>query len=126
VDQAGIQRVVAAERDAERHPEVMPHYNPGFDIISRDDSGWILRHIEVKSTSGPWDDMGVGLSRTQFDFARQNRETFWLYVVEYALDDQQARVLRIADPAGRRKNSASTAPGQCSAMMIIRKIDPCR
>lgn len=101
VDQAGIQRVVDAERAAGRHPEVMPHHNPGFDIISRDGSGQVLRHIEVKSTSGAWDDMGVGLSRTQFDFARQNPGTFWLYVVEHALDDGQARVLRIADPAGR-------------------------
>jgi Domain of unknown function (DUF3883) len=101
VDQAGIQRVVNAERAAGRHPEVMPHHNPGFDVISRDGSGQVLRHIEVKSTSGAWDDMGVGLSRTQFDFGQQNPETFWLYVVEHALDDGQARVLRIADPANR-------------------------
>ena len=101
VDQAGIQRVIDAERAAGRHPEVMPHHNPGFDIIARDGSGQILRHIEVKSTSGAWDDMGVGLSRTQFDFAQQNPETFWLYVVEHALNDGQARILRIASPAGR-------------------------
>ncbi|MGO9082600.1 MAG: DUF3883 domain-containing protein [Streptosporangiaceae bacterium] len=101
MDRAGIKWVVDAERAAGRHPEVMPHHNPGFDIISRDGSGQVLRHIEVKSTSGAWDDIGVGLSRTQFDFARQNPGTFWLYVVEHALDDGQARVLRIADPAGR-------------------------
>ena len=41
VDQAGIQRVVDAERAAGRHPEVMPHHNPGFDIISRDGLGQI-------------------------------------------------------------------------------------
>lgn len=45
--------------------------------------------------------MGVGLSHTQFEFAQRHRGTFWLYVVEYALDDKQGRVLRIADPAGR-------------------------
>ena len=101
VDQAGIRRVVAHERAEGRHPEVMPHENPGYDIIARDGTGRILRHIEVKSISGIWDDMGVGLSRTQFDFALQHRDTFWLYVVEYALDDKRARVLRIADPAGR-------------------------
>ena len=101
VDQAGVRRVVEVERAAGRRPEVMPHDNPGFDVISRDESGRILRHIEVKSTSSAWDDMGVGLSRTQFDFAMQHRDTFWLYVVEHALDDERARVLRIADPAGR-------------------------
>ena len=101
VDQAGVRRVDEVERAAGRRPEVMPHDNPGFDVISRDESGQISRHIEVKSTSSAWDDMGVGLSRTQFDFAMQHRDTFWLYVVEHALDDEHARVLRIADPAGR-------------------------
>jgi hypothetical protein len=101
VDQAGVRRVVDHERAKGRHPEVMPHENPGYDIIARDGTGRILRHIEVKSISGIWDDMGVGLSRTQFDFALQHRDTFWLYVVEFALDDERARVLRIADPAGR-------------------------
>jgi hypothetical protein len=101
VDQAGVRRVVAHEHAEGRHPEVMPHENPGFDIISRDDESQILRHIEVKSISGAWDDMGVGLTRTQFEFAQQHPDTFWLYVVEFAIDDQRARLLRIADPAGR-------------------------
>jgi len=101
VDRAGVRRVVDHERAAGRHPEVMPHENPGFDVLSRGVTGRVLRHIEVKSVSGAWDDMGVGLTRTQFQFAQQHRDTFWLYVVEHALDDERARVLRIADPAGR-------------------------
>jgi Domain of unknown function (DUF3883) len=63
--------------------------------------GRILRYIEVKSTASGWDDMGVGLTRTQFEFAQQHRETFWLYVVEHVLDGSRARVIRIADPIGR-------------------------
>ncbi|MEV4542279.1 protein NO VEIN domain-containing protein [Micromonospora echinaurantiaca] len=101
IDRAGIGRVVAAEREAGRHPEVMAHNNPGFDVTSRDDTGQVLRHVEVKSTSGEWNDMGVALSRRQFDFAQQHPDTFWLYVVEHALDDAQARILRIANPATR-------------------------
>jgi len=101
VDQAGVRRVVDHERAAGRHPEVMPHENPGFDVLSRGGTGRVLRHIEVKSVSGAWDDMGVGLTRTQFQFAQQHMDTFWLYVVEHALDDERAGVLRIADPAGR-------------------------
>ena len=101
VDQAGVRRVAEFEREAGRRPEVMAHENPGFDVISRDDAGRILRHIEVKSTAGGWDDMGVGLTPTQFEFAQQHRETFWLYVVEHALDHSRARVIRIADPIGR-------------------------
>jgi hypothetical protein len=79
----------------------MAHENPGFDIISRDDAGRILRHVEVKSTASSWDDMGVGLTRTQFEFGQLHRETFWLYVVEHALDHSRARVMRLADPIGR-------------------------
>ncbi|MEU4515117.1 DUF3883 domain-containing protein [Nonomuraea wenchangensis] len=101
VDQEGMRRVVELERAEGRQPEVMPHNNPGFDVLSHDDSGRILRHIEVKSTTDAWDEMGVGLSRTQFQFGQQHSETFWLYVVEYALDDARARIARIADPAGR-------------------------
>jgi hypothetical protein len=101
VDQAGIRQAVEIERVEGRHPQVMPHNNPGFDIVSRDDAGQILRHIEVKSTTGAWDDMGVGLTRTQFNFALEHRETFWLYVVEHALDNDRAHIVRIADPAGR-------------------------
>jgi hypothetical protein len=101
VDRAGIRRVVEAEYAAGRHPEVMAHNNPGFDVASRDDTGQVERHIEVKSTAGAWNDMGVGLSRTQFDFAQQHPDTFWLYVVEHALDDARARVVRIANPARR-------------------------
>ena len=101
VDQAGVRHVAEFEREAGRHPEVMAHENPGFDVISRDDAGRILRHIEVKSTASGWDDMGVGLTRTQFEFAEQHRGTFWLYVVEYALDRSRVRVIRIADPISR-------------------------
>ena len=101
VDQAGIRRVMEVERAAGRYPEEMAHENPGFDIISRDDAGRVLRHIEVKSTASGWDEMGVGLTKTQFEFAQQHRETFWLYVVDHALDDSRARVIRIGDPAGR-------------------------
>jgi hypothetical protein len=101
VDQAGVRQVAEFERAAGRHPEVMPHENPGFDVISRDDAGHIVRHIEVKSTAGGWDDMGVGLTRPQFEFSQLHRDTFWLYVVEHALDDNRARVIRIANPSGR-------------------------
>ena len=51
VDQAGVRRVAEFEREAGRHPELMAHENPGFDVISRDNAGRILRHIEVKSTA---------------------------------------------------------------------------
>ena len=42
----------------------------------------------------------VGLSHTQFDCAREKGDAYWLYVVEYATDPAQARVLRIGSVSG--------------------------
>lgn len=55
--------------------------------------------------TGTLEDRPVGLSRTQFDFARDKGNAHWLYVVEYANKHQQARVLRIQDPAGHARTS---------------------
>jgi hypothetical protein len=101
VDDAGIRRVVAVEKSQGRFPEVQSHNNPGFDIVSSSSTGELLRHIEVKSTDGLWDEMGVGLSPRQLGFAEDHPETFWLYVVEYATDDQRARVFGIPDAASK-------------------------
>jgi hypothetical protein len=101
VDDAGIRRVVLLEEARGRFPIVQPHNNPGFDIVSRSSTGELLRHIEVKSTDGPWDEMGVGMSPWQLDFAEEHPETFWLYVVEYATDDQRARIFGIPDAASK-------------------------
>jgi hypothetical protein len=100
-DAAGVASVLRFERDSGRIPEERAHNNPGYDIRSRDQSGRVVRHIEVKSIEEAWDGRGMGMSRTQFDFALDNRDTAWLYVVEYALDDSRSRVVRIKDPAGR-------------------------
>jgi hypothetical protein len=100
VDEAGIGRVTALEKEHGREPVGQPHNNPGYDIASFSPAGELLRHIEVKSTDGPWDEMGVGLTPRQLEFAHANPETFWLYVVEYARDDTRARVFvihRVAD-----------------------------
>jgi Domain of unknown function (DUF3883) len=101
VDEAGVLRVIALEEEQGRFPALEPHNNPGFDVTSFSVTGELLRHIEVKSTDGPWDEMGVGLSPRQLEFAEDHPETFWLYVVEYATDDQRARVFGIADAASK-------------------------
>lgn len=44
----------------------------------------------------------VGLSRTQFECARERGADYWLYVVEHA-GDEDARIVRIQDPAGRAR-----------------------
>lgn len=101
VDEAGIRCVLAVEDAEGRSAQPQPHNNPGFDVVSRSPGGELVRHIEVKSTDGPWDDMGVGLSPRQFEFSRDHPGTFWLYVVEYATDDRRARVFGIPDVASK-------------------------
>jgi hypothetical protein len=100
-DVAGVQRVVEYERSAGRTATEMPHENPGFDVESFDKAGELVRRIEVKSTAAEWSVMGVMLSKRQIDQARADGDLFWLYVVEYAGDDEKARVYRIQDPANR-------------------------
>jgi hypothetical protein len=101
VDDAGIRRVVALERSEGRLPTVQAHNNPGFDVVSISPTGDLLRYIEVKSTDGPWDEMGVALSPRQLEFARQHPEKFWLYIIEYATDDTRAQVFGIPDVASK-------------------------
>lgn len=98
IDVAGIAEVLRYEAERDRLPEEMPHDNPGYDVESRDESGDVVRFIEVKSISSAWDDSVVQMTSTQFKKAQELRELFWLYVVEYA-GSPQAHVRAIQDPA---------------------------
>ena len=42
----------------------------------------------------------MGLSRVQFEWAREHGDAYWLYVVERAGTDE-AQAVRIQDPAGK-------------------------
>lgn len=53
--------------------------------------------------TGSLENRPVGLSRTQFDCAREKDDAYWLYVVEYAADSAKARVLRIQNPAANAR-----------------------
>ena len=100
LDAAGIARVLRFEEEQGRQPKEMPHHHPGYDIESRVGEQ-VHRLIEVKSTAGPWDSYGVGLSSTQFASAQEHRGRYWLYVVEHAESDQEFKIHRIQNPAGR-------------------------
>jgi hypothetical protein len=100
VDQAGIRHVLEYEISKGRTPTEMDHYNEGFDVESRD-ADEEVRYIEVKSLSGDWDARNAaGLTRTQFEFARDKDEAFWLYVVERATSDNY-HIHCIQNPANR-------------------------
>jgi hypothetical protein len=62
-------------------------------------AGEVDRHIEVKSTAGPWDDLGVGVTADQFKHAQEVGEQFWLYVVENAQSPSRRRIWCIPNPA---------------------------
>lgn len=80
--------------------EKMPEKNKGYDILIRDRRGEPMRYIEVKSTEGKWGLRGVGLTEPQFSLAREERDRYWLYVVEH-LYQYEAQLWWIRDPAGR-------------------------
>jgi hypothetical protein len=100
INKSGVDCVLKYEREQGREPEEQDHYNPGFDILSYDENGQLLRYIEVKSTNGPWDGYGVGLSSKQFEHAQEKEGDYWLYVVEHAKSDSP-EVTCIQNPASR-------------------------
>ncbi|HGM5016727.1 TPA: DUF3883 domain-containing protein [Pseudomonas aeruginosa] len=80
-----------------------PDGNPGFDLFEVNGSGQQVRWVEVKSMTGTLENRPVGLSHTQFDYARAKGDAFWLYVVEHATDPEKARVLRIQNPVAHAR-----------------------
>ncbi len=76
----------------------MSHTHPGYDVESKNAAGEVVRYIEVKSRAGDWDEQGVTLSDTQFHEAQERKDSFWLYIVEKA-EQNDAQIYRIQDPA---------------------------
>lgn len=99
IEGRAIDLIIGHESALRRTPEG----NPGFDLFEADGDGRQIRWVEVKSMTGSLEDRPVGLSHTQFDCAREKGDAYWLYVVEYAADPAQARVLRIQNPVGRAR-----------------------
>ncbi|MEZ5552882.1 MAG: DUF3883 domain-containing protein [Pseudomonadales bacterium] len=99
IEDRAIEVVTGLEPMLRRSPEG----NPGFDLYEVDGSGKQIRWIEVKSMTSSLEDRPVGLSRAQFDCARERGAGYWLYVVEFATDPSEARVLRIQDPVAHAR-----------------------
>lgn len=90
--------------DAEPHLHTTESGNAGFDLLAKDDRNQPVRWIEVKAMTGSLEHRPVTLSHTQFDHAIQKQEAYWLYVVEFATDPENRRILRIQNPAGNAKS----------------------
>jgi len=78
--------------------------NPGFDLYEPGVNDRPIRWVEVKAMARSLYDRPVCMSKEQFDCAWVNGEAYWLYVVEYAGEEQSARLIRVNDPAGKAKN----------------------
>lgn len=89
-------------RASEPQWQPTPTHNPGFDLFAPGPDGRPVRWCEVKAMAGSLDDRPVGLSRSQFECAREHGSAYWLYAVERAGTDR-ARIIRIQDPAGKAR-----------------------
>jgi Domain of unknown function (DUF3883) len=100
IGNAAERAVVKYELEHDRTARRMHPGNPGYDVyVSQGETPDQERYIEVKGTDGEWDRMGVGLTKPQFEMARDSRQ-FWLYVVEWARTENP-KVYAIPDPYSR-------------------------
>jgi hypothetical protein len=92
--------VVNYELKHERTAVRMQPDNPGYDVyVSKGQSPEPERYIEVKGTDGEWDQVGVTLTKPQFEMAKDSKN-YWLYVVEWARTGDP-KVYPIRDPYSR-------------------------
>jgi hypothetical protein len=101
VDRAAIELALEYERDRGRKPTKMPQTHEGYDIESFSNTGRLERIIEVKGCSGAWSTLGIAISRSQYRMAQAKTTEFWLYIIEWALEPNRAKVYAIQDPATR-------------------------
>lgn len=72
---------------------------PGYDLKSVGPSGDV-RYIEIKGTEKDWaNNKAVYISSRQFMEAQARQSDFWLYVVEWALDDRRRNIEKIQNPS---------------------------
>ena len=91
-------------RAKEPNLQEAPTGNHGFDLYETGPDGNIVRWIELKAMSGTLDGRDLPISSTQFRFAQDKGEAFWLYIVENAGSPAQHNIIRIKDPAGKARN----------------------
>jgi len=93
-----IDLILAREPNWQRTPP----FNPGYDLFKAGPDGQPNLWCEVKAMTDSLHDRPVGLSHTQFKWAREHGADYWLYIVEHT-PDEDARIVRIQDPAGKAR-----------------------
>ena len=77
-----------------------PPNNTGFDLYCGITQENAIRWCEVKAMRATMDEHPVGISQSQFRWAQEHGEAYWLYVVEQAASDTP-NIVRIQNPVGK-------------------------
>ena len=99
LEEKAIEFILSKEPDLKRTPT----NNPGFDLSETGSDGQMKLWVEVKAMSGTLNDRPATLTSTQFEFALQHLDDYYLYVVEQAGNPEQIRIVKIKNPAGKAK-----------------------
>ncbi len=79
--------------------ELLGGNNPGYDIEALDTETGELYFVEVKANRGNWNNTGVGLSSTQYQMCLDQKDNYWLYVVESLTSEPV--IHKIVNPASK-------------------------
>lgn len=99
LEELAILKILAADPKLKRTPA----NNPGYDLYENDINGNPIRWVEVKAMTGTLNNRPVGISHTQFEWARQHGSSFWLYIVEQVSNPSDSRILCIQDPVSQAR-----------------------
>ncbi len=101
VELAGMDIVEECEKKKGRKPIDVSADGQGYDIESKDLNSGKKRRIEVKSFKK--EPYKVTLSENEYKAANFYKNSFWLYVVERALDENAdcSHIEKISDPANK-------------------------
>lgn len=98
IENRAINFILEREPDWNRTPE----YNPGYDLYKAGLDKQPIVLCEVKAMTQSLAERPVGLTRTQFEYARKYGENYWLYIVEHT-NEETPRIVRINDPVGKAR-----------------------
>ncbi|MBL7064346.1 MAG: DUF3883 domain-containing protein [Anaerolineae bacterium] len=112
IERAGIEVALAYEQRRGRIPKELPPNHEGWDIdsyaedpvaaiLDKGEKHRLARRIEVKATKYGWDGWGIGLTAPEYRAAQRHGEEYYLYVVEYALDENLRRLFVFQNPVDK-------------------------
>jgi hypothetical protein len=100
ISRSAVSYFMATQSKGWKSLEEMPPNNPGFDVKGVSFKG-VEEFIEVKGQSGAWSEVGVAITPRELQHAFENRDRYWLCVVEYALDENRRNLFLVKDPFGQ-------------------------